>query len=65
MEPTSDNFCHILLYYFREGKNAAHVAKQLRDLYGDKALKETQCRSLFLKFHSVDFSVCQFLTVDI
>lgn len=57
MEPTKEHFRHILLYYFRKGKNAAQVAKKLRDVYGDKALKETQCQSWFVKFRSGDFSL--------
>lgn len=57
MEPTKEHFRHILLYYFRKGKNAAQVAKKLRDVYGDKALKETQCQSWFVKFRLGDFSL--------
>ena len=57
MEPTKEHFRHILFYYFRKGKNAAQVAKKLRDVYGDKALKETQCQSWFVKFRSADFSL--------
>lgn len=41
MEPTK-NLCHyILLYDFRKGKT--QVAQKLRDVYGEKALKETKC----------------------
>ena len=29
----------------------------MHNLYGDKALKETQCRSWFVKFRSGDFSL--------
>ena len=50
METTNNNFCHILLYYFRKGKNAAQVAKNIRDLYGDNAFKAAQCRYWFMKF---------------
>ena len=57
MEPTKEHFRHILLYYFHKGKNAEQVAKKLRDLYGDKALKERQCRNWFTKFRSGDFSL--------
>ena len=30
---------HILLFYFRKGKNVAEAAKKLRDVYGEKALR--------------------------
>jgi len=57
MEPTKEHFRHILLYYFRKGKNAEQLAKNLRDLYGDNALKERQYRNCFTKFRSGDFSL--------
>ncbi|XP_054744462.1 histone-lysine N-methyltransferase SETMAR-like [Anastrepha obliqua] len=38
-------------------KSAEKVAKKLRDLFGDKALKERQCRNWFIKFRSGDFSL--------
>ena len=50
-------FRHILLFYFRKGKNAAQAAKKLRDVYGEKALKERPCRNWFNKFRSGDFSL--------
>jgi len=57
MEPTKDHFRHILFYYFRKGKNAEQVAKKLRDVYGDEALKGRQCQNWFRKFRSGDFSL--------
>jgi len=57
IEPTKEHFRHILLYYFRKGKNADQLAKNLRDLYGDNALKERQYRNCFTKFRSGDFSL--------
>jgi len=57
IQPTKEHFRHILLYYFRQGKNAEQVANKLLDLYGDKALKERQCQNWFTKFHSGDFSL--------
>ena len=43
--------------YFRKGKSAQQVAKNLCDLYADKILKERQCRNWFIKFCSADFSL--------
>ena len=57
MECKNEHFRHILLYYFRKGKNAVQAAKKLRDVYGDEALKERQCRNWFEKFRSGDFSL--------
>ena len=42
---------------FRNGKNAAQAAKKLRDVYGEEALKDRQCRKWFDKFHSGNFSL--------
>ena len=52
-----EHFRHILLFYFRKGKNAAQASKKLRDVYGGEALKDIQCRHWFDKFHSGDFSL--------
>ena len=57
MEYKNKHFRHILLFYFRKGKNAAQVAKKLRDMYGEEALKDRQCRNWFDKFRSGDFSL--------
>ena len=45
MENRKEHYRHILLFYFREGKN------------GDEALKERQCQNWFDKFRSGDFSL--------
>ena len=57
MECKNEHLRHILLYYFRKGKNAAQVAKKLRDVYGEEASKDRQCRNWFDKFRSGDFSL--------
>ena len=43
--------------HFRKGKNVAQAAKKLRDVYGEKALKDRQCRNWLINsilgiFHS-------------
>ena len=40
MKCKNEDFCHILLFYFRKGNNAAQAAKKLRDVYDEKALKD-------------------------
>ena len=50
MECKNEHFCHIKLFYLREGKNAAKAAKKLHGVYGEEALKDRQCRNWFEKF---------------
>lgn len=57
MENQKEHFSHILLFYFRKGKNASQAHKKLCDVYGDEALKERQCQNWFAKFRSGDFSL--------
>ena len=57
MECKNEHFRRILLFYFHKGKNAAQAAKKLHDVYGEKALKDKQCRNWFDKFRSRDFSI--------
>ena len=37
--------------------HTGQAAKKLRDVYGEKALKDRQCRNWFDKFRSGDFSL--------
>ena len=57
MECKNEHFRHILLFYFRKWKNAAQAAKKLRDVYGEEASKDSQCRNWFDKFWPGDFSL--------
>ena len=57
MECKYEHFRHILPFYFHKGKNVAQAAKKLRDMYGEEALKDRQCRNCFDKFRSGDFSL--------
>ncbi|EFN78090.1 Histone-lysine N-methyltransferase SETMAR, partial [Harpegnathos saltator] len=54
MEEQDVHFRHILLYYFRKGKNASQAHKKV---YGNEALKERQCQNWFARFRSGDFSL--------
>ena len=40
MENQKEHYRHILLFYFRKGKNASQARKKLRAVYGDEALKK-------------------------
>ena len=55
MECKNEHFRHILLFYIRKGKNAVQAAKKLRDVYGEEALKDGQCRNWLDKFRSWNF----------
>ena len=55
MEIPDGHFCHILLYYFRKGKNAVRAREELYDVYGEKSLTECQCQNWFARFCSGDF----------
>ena len=51
------NFRHILLYYFRKGKNTVQASKKLYDVYGEKSLTERQSQNWFARFRYGDFDV--------
>ena len=53
MEIPEGHFRHILLFYFRKGKNAAQAHRTLCGVYGDKCLSERQ----FARFCSGNFDV--------
>ena len=55
MEIPDGHFRHILLYYFRKGKNAVQARKKLYDVYGEKSLTERECQNWFPRFRSGDF----------
>ena len=56
MEIPNGHFRHILLYYFRKGKNAVQAQKRYYDVYGEKTLTERQCQ-WFAHFRSGDFDL--------
>ena len=57
MEIPDGHFRHILLYYFRKGKNAVQARKKLYDVYGEKSLMEHQCQNWFPRFRPEDFDL--------
>ncbi|CAK9829715.1 hypothetical protein ANTRET_LOCUS7010 [Anthophora retusa] len=57
MEDRNVHFRHILLYYFRKGKNARQVCAKLREVYDENALKERQYLGWFQKFRVGDFEL--------
>ncbi|GFX62465.1 histone-lysine N-methyltransferase SETMAR [Trichonephila clavipes] len=57
MESDKQHFRHILLFYYRKGKNAVQARKKLTDVYGEGALTVRQCQNWFAKFRSGNFDV--------
>ncbi|GFV64589.1 HTH_48 domain-containing protein [Trichonephila clavipes] len=57
MESDKQHFRHILLFYYRKGKNAAQARKKLTDVYGEGVLTVRQCQNWFAKFRSGNFDV--------
>ncbi|GFX81715.1 histone-lysine N-methyltransferase SETMAR [Trichonephila clavipes] len=56
MESDKQHFRHILLFYYRKGKNAVQARKKLTDVYGG-VLTVCQCQNWFAKFRSGNFNV--------
>lgn len=56
MESDKQHFRHILLFYYRKGKNAVQARKKLTDVYGEGVLTVRQCQR-FAKFRSGNFDV--------
>ncbi|GFW26470.1 histone-lysine N-methyltransferase SETMAR [Trichonephila clavipes] len=57
MESDKQHFRHILLFYYRKGKNAVQARKKLTDVYGEGVLTVRQCQNRFTKFRSRNFDV--------
>ena len=57
MKIPDGNFRHILLYYFRKGKNTVKGGKNLYDVYSEKSLTEHQCQNWFARLCSGDFDL--------
>ena len=50
MEENRQHFQHIVLYYFKKGKNATEMQKKISAMYGEGALTDWMCQKWFLKF---------------
>ena len=57
MEIPDSHFRHILLYYFRKGKNVVQAQKKLYDVYGIKSLTYFQFQNWFACFRPGDFDL--------
>ena len=50
-------FRHIMLYYFKRGKNATETHKKICAVYGEGAVTDQTCQKRFVKFRAGDFSL--------
>ena len=55
MEEEKQHFWHIMLYYFKKGKNATETHKKIRALYGEGAVTDQTRQKWFEKFRAGDF----------
>ena len=56
MEENIQHFWHTILYYFKKGKNATEMQKEIWAVYGEGAVADRMCQK-FAKFHAGDFLV--------
>ena len=52
MEENTHHFWHIMLYYFKKGKNATetHTHTKICAVYGEGAVTDRMCQKRFVKF---------------
>ena len=52
-------FWHIMLYYFKKGKNASetHTQKKICAVHGEGAVNDKMCQKWFAQFRARDFSL--------
>ena len=55
MEEKKQHFQHIMLYYFKKGKNATETQKKICAVYGEGAVTDRTCQKWFVKFRTGDF----------
>ena len=51
------HFWHIMLYYFKRGKNAAETQNKICAVYGEGAVTDRMDQKWFVKFRAGDFSL--------
>ena len=50
MEESRQHLWHITLYYFKKGKNATEMQKEICAQYGEGAVTDRTCEKWFVKF---------------
>lgn len=57
MEENKQHFRHVMLFYFKQGKNAAQTQKKICAVYGKNTVNERTCQKWFAKFRAGDLSL--------
>ena len=57
MEGKKQHLQHIMLYYFKKGKNATETQKKICAVYEEGAVTDRTCQNWFVKFRAGDFSL--------
>ena len=50
MEENMQHFCHIMLYYFRKGKNTTEMQKKICAVYREGTVTDWTCQKWSVKF---------------
>ena len=50
MEENMQHFWHIMLYYFKKGKNATKMQKKICPVYAEGSVTDEMCPKWFVKF---------------
>ena len=56
IEGKKQHFWHIMLYYFKKGKNTTETQKKICAVYGEGVVTDQTCQKWFAKFCAGDFS---------
>ena len=57
MEENIQHFWHIMLYYFKKGKNATEMQKEICAVRGEGAVTDQMCQKCIVKFRAGDSSL--------
>ena len=57
MGENMQHFQHIMLYYFKKGKNSTEMQKRICAVYREGAVADWTCQKGFVKFCAGDFSL--------
>jgi len=57
MEENKVHFRHLMLFFYRKGKNATQVANKICAVYGEGAAAKRTVRKWFAKFKAGDFNL--------
>ncbi|CAK9806173.1 Mariner Mos1 transposase [Anthophora plagiata] len=57
MSENKEHFRHIMLFYFRKGKNALQTREKICAVYGTDAVDDSTCRKWFRKFKQGNFNL--------